>query len=382
MGQELKKIKIVVASILKPANDVRMCSKLGKSLVDSGNFELHSIGAHIHANASHAITLYFLPACKRISWKRVLQPLRVFKLLWRIKPQLVIVATHELLWVGVLMKILTRCKLVYDVQENYYRNILFTNAFPKLLRYVLALYVRGKEIIVTPWVDHFVLAERCYQQELSFVKPKYITIENKVEAPVHKIYRHHNTDGNIKLLFTGTLAESTGVFYAINLAKKLHACNNAVRLKLVGYCSQPNTCDAINESIKECSFISLTGGYGLVSHEIILDAIEQADFGIIAYPANPSTANKIPTKLYEYIGYALPILLISHAPWVRMCEPYPACIAVDFNNPDVSSILEHMQNKNFYAVAPAHVYWHEECVPFINLIHKLLNQDLKLKMNN
>ena len=99
----------------------------------------------------------------------------------------------------------------------------------------------------------------------------------------------------------------------------------------------------------------------LAPHTKILDLIRDADYGIIAYPPNPSTANSIPTKLYEYLGFRLPILLVSHPVWSSLANRYQTAIEIDFQHPDASAYLSRMRHELFYPVDPQDVYWdHEE----------------------
>jgi hypothetical protein len=49
---------------------------------------------------------------------------------------------------------------VYDLQENYYQNIRYTDTYPPVIRHLLASTVRSVERISAPLVDHFLLAEK------------------------------------------------------------------------------------------------------------------------------------------------------------------------------------------------------------------------------
>ena len=66
--------------------------------------------------------------------------------------------------------------------------------------------------------------------------------------------------------------------------------------------------------------IELSGNGSLVPHTAILEAASQADFGLVAHQPNPSNENCIPTKIYEYLGIQLPMLLQNH-PLLGICNP-------------------------------------------------------------
>ena len=118
----------------------------------------------------------------------------------------------------------TGCRVIYDIRENYFRNILYTDAFPSFLRIFIASYVRVKEWITFPFINFYFLAEAGYAGEISFMGNKKVVIENKVKRiPLPPSTKKSAKDGSIHLLFSGTLATTTGVFVAIELATKLHA---------------------------------------------------------------------------------------------------------------------------------------------------------------
>lgn len=369
--QEIKKRRIVLASVLKPVNDPRMLEKIGSSLEQK--YEIHIAGQPGNVIHYPSITFHELKPFTRLSIARLFAPLKILKKVIAVKPALLIICTHELLSVALMAKILIRCRVVYDVQENYWQNIYYGKAFPYYLRPIVAAFVRAKEWMLSPLVDYYLLAERSYQHELGFTKAKAVVVENKLKkTTTWWLDKKSQTDGNIHLLFSGTLAETTGVFNAIKIAASLHSIEPRVRLLIIGYCPHHNTFDEIKSEIADKAFITLQGGDQFVSHGDILAAVYTADFGIIAYPPNPSTANAIPTKLYEYLGCRLPILLINHARWTDICKPYPAAITVDPEHFDVNGVLKDIRSKSFFTSLPDDVYWESEEKKLLSTIQHLL----------
>jgi glycosyltransferase involved in cell wall biosynthesis len=358
--QEIKKRRIVLASVLKPVNDPRMFEKMGQSL--SAYYDVHIIGTSNALDVSDtSIVFHPLTAYTRLSIDRILAPLRILKKVLDIKPDLLIICTHELLWMVLITKVFLRCKVIYDVRENYYRNILYTRTFPRGVRIFIALYVRLKEWITSPFITLFFLAEAGYEHELEFVKNKKVILENKVKKiPQQAPKKWSETDGNIHLLFSGTLAVTTGVFIAIELASKLHEKDQKIRLHIIGFSPLHYVYQEIKKQIKDKPFIQFKGDDKPVPHPEILQAIQAADSGIIAYPPNLSTQNTIPTKLYEYMGCALPILLIDFSPWVKMCQPYHAAIPFNMKNFNAREILRALKTSRFYTSLPLTVFWEIE----------------------
>lgn len=315
------KKRIVIASVLKPLNDTRMTEKMATTLAEDPLHEVHVIGFPSAMPADARITYHTFPAFKRLSLARVLTPLRILRSLVRIKPAIVIVTTHELLAAAVITKMLLGTRVVYDVQENYYLNIKHTIAFPALLRAPIATYVRCKERMASVFVDRFILAEGVYAQQLGFVKDRFTLVLNKARRPGLETAQRLP----MQLVFTGTLSRSTGVFRAIELAKKFHANDPKVKLQILGYAAIEAERNELFKVVRSCQFLELVGGDKLVNHEIIVDAISRAGAGVIAYSPNPATAGRIPTKLYEYIGSGLPLIFIDSDPaWLELARHHNA----------------------------------------------------------
>jgi glycosyltransferase involved in cell wall biosynthesis len=368
--QEMKKRRIVLASVLKPVNDARMYEKMGASLARSEQYEIHIIGYPSNmVDGNTAIRFHPLKKFKRLSPGRLAARLKTLQISIKVKPDLLIVTTHDLLIVAFLIRILFGTKIIYDIQENNWRNILYTNAFPLGTRTLIAGLIRLKEVIISPFVGHFILAEKCYLNEMPFVKNKSTIVENKCKVP--EGFQRRPDNKFIQLIFTGTLAESTGVFQAIDLAKKLKLIDPRIYLTIIGYGAQYEVLQKIEDETVQNPFIRLVGGKELVPHRTIMNVIATASFGMICYPVSPHLENKIPTKLFEYLACQLPILLQNHRPWVEMCALYDAAIVIDYKQPDAESILMKLRDADFYSKTPEGMTWESEEKKLLNLVQAI-----------
>jgi glycosyltransferase involved in cell wall biosynthesis len=365
----MKKHRIVLASVLKPVNDTRMYEKMGRSLSKIPNCEIHIIGFNAsEENITSFCTLHPMGSFKRTSLKRLIGRLKIFKEILQVKPKVLIVNTHELLGVALLNRILFGTRIIYDVQENYWQNIIWTDAFPKILRTLIALAVRIKEVCLSPFFNLFILAEKAYEKELTFISKKYIIIENKSLLPIG--FKRTGTPTKRRLLFSGTLDESTGVFNAIEFVTSLHKLDDRISLIIIGYCSRPIVFQKIKNLLRDKGFITIIGGDKLVSHDSIVHEIALSDFGVISYPLSPHLIDKKPTKLFEYIHSQLPIILQNHEPWNELSSKWKAAIVVDFSNYEASDILNKMDNTLFYPDTPQDVDWSGEEIKLLKEVNK------------
>ena len=371
---EVKKRTIVIASVLKPVDDTRMFEKIGLSLSETKRYNVHIIGFPARFDNLPEIHFHPLKSFRRVGFKRMLTPWTIFRQVWKLKPDLLIITTHELITIALFAKFFRRTKIVYDIQENYFRNLIYTSNYPGLMRALLAGYVRMKENVASAFFDHFFLAEKSYANEFYFTKHRHTVLENKLKKYPEKLDRTHNGEKkNLALVFTGTLAETTGVFTAIEIAVKCHTVAPSTTLTIIGYCSQPKVLDKIKNTIEPYDFIKLIGGDKLVPHSEIIDQIKSASAGIISYPFNKSTYNCFPTKLFEYLGYKLPIILIQHPRWEELCETYNAAVVFDPKHMHTKDIVEALRTQSFYKSEPSEVFWESEQPKLIRILQFMLS---------
>jgi glycosyltransferase involved in cell wall biosynthesis len=355
----MKKNVVVIASALKPVTDPRMYEKIGMALVRRENHEVHVMG---FCSRKHVCVpnMYFhvLLCANRLSWKRFTVSLKYYKKLLEVKPDLIVVNSPDLLIVTIAYKILFRPAFIYDIHENYYYNLVYGSSFPMFIRNMFAVFVRGVEWCTRPFADAYLLAERCYARELPFVKDKYEIVENKYE-PLSDVLVVPRRRGRYRLLYTGTIAESYGIYEAVALAKALHRVDARYTLTVIGYEARPAERQRLRELVKDETYIRLVGVDHPVPHEQIIRAIGEADLALTPYRDNRSFRDKIPTKFFEYIYHRIPFVIPRNPAWEAFCCPYGAAMAIDFFHFDAPLLSSQFQALTFY-----NYYNHYEDIQF------------------
>ena len=372
----MEKPKVVIASLLKPVDDTRMFEKFGLSLAEIGKYDINIIGFESkNERSADDITLHSLGNFRRDSITRFFKPLQVLKVLVKVKPKIYIANTHDLLIVSTIYKIIFGCTFIYDVRENYKKNILNTTVFPKPLRPLIAMWVRIKEWLSKPFIKHYILAEKVYEKQLPFLGNEFTILENKyIPLPgMHTAYRNPEPH-TINLVFTGTIAESNGVFDAIEMTKKLHALNQDIRLRIVGYCALKKDLLRLQDTIKDTSYIELNGGDHLVPHSEIIEAIEKADFGFVLKKANNGVnEEKLLTRLFEYTANKLPIIALDNPTWIEFCGQFNAAIHINPSNFNPQKTLDLMLSGKFYTKGDVtSSLWETESLRLKDLINSLI----------
>ena len=356
--------RILIGSILKPTNDSRMYEKIGKSLSLLANTEIHIAG--LKSDQVNESNLFFYPifSSTRISISRFIAPWKFLIRAVKVKPHTIIVSTHELLLVTYLYKILFGCKFIYDVQENYYHNILYTDAFSSLIKPIVARWVRFKEQVTKKQIDGYLLAEKIYLMELADrIKEPVLILENKYvgTAPNTVKIVTIKDEPKIKLLYSGTIATSYGVFEAIDLAIRLYLKDYRFELTIIGFAPSCRELTNVKNRIAPYPFIKLIGGEKPVNHAEILSAIKTHHIGLLPYRFNESTHLRVPTKLFEYFLNHLPVICSYNPTWKEYVETYQAGIIIQFNDlPPANEILSQIYNAPFFTKGdPQLLIWEE-----------------------
>lgn len=368
---EMKK-RIVIASVLKPVSDTRMAEKIAATLAQDETMDVHVIGYPTAYFPNEKITVHSFAPFARISFKRFTTPLKILRIIRKVKPSVLIVTTHELLGTALLAKLLTSAKVVYDVQENYYLNILHTKAFDSFIKYPIAAFVRLKEIIARTWVDHFFLAEEIYAKQLRFTRGKTTVLENKAKDTLLPQATHIRNPRS--LLFSGTLSESTGVFEAITLAKALYKIEPETTLTIIGFAAIKHELERIRFEVSDLPFIRLIGGSSLVNHQEIVQTITECGAGIIAYELNPATEGRTPTKLFEYIAGGLPIIFTrGNRAWEQLAfQARHPFFVVTSSPPTIQQLRQWLVKSTPRGTVSKAVYWKTEEIKLKTAISALL----------
>lgn len=344
-------VKLLIASVLKPVNDIRMYEKIGTTLGKISTVDVHIIGAKSRATDSSFATFYPIFSTKRWHFSRFFTSWNYFNIIRKVKPEVCIITTHELLIVTCVNKILFGGKIIYDVQENYAKNALYGNTFPIGIRQIIAGWVRLKELMCTPFIDAYLCAEKCYLQELPFILHRpYLLLENKpIETnTVRSNIVQFQFGQSIRFLFSGTLSTSTGVLDALHWVVRFHSVYPATEATFIGYCSRTSEWEQLKKAAEPYSFVRIIGGNSYVKPSEILSVIPQHHFGLLAYQVNPATQNRIPTKLYDYLYWKLPILYTPNTMWEDKIKKVGAGWPVEFTQLPTLELVNQLLHTTYF----------------------------------
>ncbi len=348
MSEKLK--RIVLASVLKPLDDPRMFEKFARTL--ARHYEVHIIGYNSGLPQGAARNIYFhpLPRFPKNNLRRLWLHGFILKKILSVKPHLLVVHAVELLPVAVLYKLRFFRPVVYDVRENYFRNIRHQPVYQHWWRLPLAVCTRLLEMLSWPLVSCFFVAEKGYLKEMPFLKSKAVLLENKF-APLEGLQRNrqpYKGQGTIKLVYCGTISETFGALEAITLASNFN--NNGIKAELVmaGRIAGKQLARHLKLYEQNLPFLTLVTGSPLLSHRQVMEQLLDADFAVLSYRVNKSTRNCIPTTMYECIANQIPMIVQQNRLWEEICQPLNAAVFTDFSDFHPVELYQQLVNTQFY----------------------------------
>lgn len=364
-------ISVVIGSVLKPVDDVRHYHKLGLSMAKTNKYEVNIIGFNSKKTPSHPhIRFYPIFSFSRLSFRRLFAPFVFLRFLILLRPKVIIVNSYEYLIVTAVYRIFYPCFFFYDIQENYYLNVRYLSSLSILLRWPAAALIRAVECASSPFVHHFILAEKSYST-LPFVGHRWTVLENK-SVVGEKLAPHNSKFERPIFLLSGTLSLTYGLRESLDAFLRLRKLFPGSSLLICGKTHDEQSEVFIQRSREQYTEISYNGGPKGVPYDEIVAAIQKADFGLVFYPDNPAIDSCFPTKIWEYMSVRLPMIVQEGKNWTPYCLGKSAAVTIERIQADGSFPLTFAEFP-FYPPDQNYgdIYWSMEEEKFLSLLEKV-----------
>ncbi|MCS7004829.1 MAG: hypothetical protein NZM38_05835 [Cytophagales bacterium] len=342
-------MKVLFATVLKPVTDTRVAEKLAPLFFPKA--EVHIFGRIISFEKKFPFVFHDAGIKTRAFRSRWRAQIAFVKTLVRLNPTIVVVGAIELLWIAFCLKKILGFYLIYDIRENYRRNVRYQNIYPILSKPLLLIWIWITEALSVLFVNEYWLAEVGYEQELSFFKKKsYKIVENKF-AIYHFFYSpkvpiSFKEKPIITFAIVGTLSETFGTMRAIRFFEE-YSRYFAARLFITGMAASKNIYEQVMKLSSQINVI-LNVSEIPISHGVILQTMCSSDIVMLPYMPNKSTQNCIPTKLYECLALGIPMLLSENLLWEKLIIPHSAGIFTNFLPSDVKNVHQKIIETVFY----------------------------------
>jgi len=367
-------MKVVHLTTVHLPFDTRIFHKEAKTLAQAG-YDVTLIAQHEGNAVVEGVKILGLPRPRN-------RLARIFGLTWHafrmaIRERADVYHFHdpELLPIGVLLKVFTRAKVIYDVHEDVPEQILTKNWIPTPLRRPLAIVFNVGEKLLARALDAVVVATEGIAEKFQRLNP--VVVHNYPDLGMLPTSSSVPYERKEKVLvYVGGISKIRG---AVEMVRALEYLNPSldVRLELLGR-FEPSRLE------KELQALP---GYRRVHFLEWLpwkeawQRAQRAIAGLVLFHPAPNHTKSLPNKLFEYMAAGLPVVASNFPLWRELVEGNRCGICVDPLDPkEIAQAIEYLlthpeearkMGENGRRAVEEKYNWEEEAKKLLNLYAEL-----------
>lgn len=342
-----KKAKICILSTVHPAFDDRIFHKEAKTLVQAG-YDVTLIAQHDGDTVVEGIRIKGLPKPKNRFTRIFGLTWRAFRLALRQRADVYHFHDPELLPWGVLLKLFTRAKIIYDVHENVPKQILNKEWLPRWSRRLTALVYMLAERGTLPFVDKIVIAEDSYIKNYPG-RENVISIRNYPSFPrfaitIAKTQLERESSKIYNVVYVGGVTKLRGALELVEALKILKESGyQTIALTLIGPVTPLNLDRELQHLIRQYGLTENVHILGPVPHEEVFGILAQSHVGVAILHPDPNYVESLPIKLFEYMAAGLPVVASNFPLWREIVEGNACGLCVNPLDPKaIAEAIEYL----------------------------------------
>ena len=315
--------KVCILSSVHDALDNRVFYREARSLQEAGH-DVTLIAIHERSQVKDGIRIIGLPNVSR--WRRPSLWKEIVQRAVSIDADVYHFHDPELLIVVPLIRLLTGSPTIYDVHEVYADFIRVKEYLPPVVRNTVAELVRVIEPLLARLQSGLIFSDNeiakrfddvgCPKQIL-YNYPARFLIEEGKKATVDKS-NHEKT-----IIHLGFNERNRGTELMVESFRMVCEEIPEARLLVVGGFSPPSLQDEMRDHVSDAGISDSVNITGKVPFEEVGEYLSESSVGWVPWQPFSKNNLNIPTKLFEYMAYQLPIVssrLKSTRPFVHEGE--------------------------------------------------------------
>jgi glycosyltransferase involved in cell wall biosynthesis len=331
---------VTILSSVHLALDNRVFYREARSLRDAG-YVVNLIAVHDREEVKEGIHIIPLPPVRR--WKRPFLWLMLFDMARKTQADVFHFHDPELLLVSPVLRWLTGKPTIYDVHEVYADFVQVKDYIPTWLRNPVAQLIGWLEPRLARWQSGLIFADGQIAATFSGVdRPKTTLFNFPSRQLVEKAAmwsrgaEERGSGGGLTIdncqlsivncergpvvLYLGGMERNRGTGLMMAAFEQVLDQMPEARLFLVGHFMPGELEQEVRDDARARGIAHAVTITGRVSFEQIGHYLRQASVGWVSWQPFAKNKKNIPTKLFEYMAYGLPVVtsdLASVRPFVR-----------------------------------------------------------------
>ncbi len=318
--------KVCHLSSVHQLNDIRIFHKQCASLAADG-YDVTLIACNAAVEQSSRVRLIGLSEKKTRLKRMLFGAYQTYKLAKKQEVDIYHFHDPELLPYGLLLKIKTGARVVYDSHECYSEFFLQKEWLPLYLRKVVSLSIKILENFVVKRIDLVIAATPHIANRFQSNAPCVATIKNyalKNEFACSHSVMAGKRDG---FCYVGAISKVRGI---LPLMDSLDNIEPDIKFYLAGTFTELD----IEVLVKEHRNWHRVTFVGQVSREQVAAIYRKSFAGIVTLLPAPNHLFSLPIKLFEYMSAGIPVVGSNIQLWENIIKKGDCGICVDPSSPE------------------------------------------------
>lgn len=316
--------------------DTRIFHKECKTLVNAG-YHVSLIAQHDKHEIVDGVELIPIPKyqgrIKRILWGSYM----AFRLAWGLKADVYHFHDPELMPWGILLALITKARVIYDVHEDYSKKMKYKAWLPKPARILSYWGVKIAERITDKIVNGIITPTEDIEKNFSREKTQVIKNYPIISLLSQKPEQPRTLQDNFELVFTGGYTDQTGIIQIVQALELVKTPQT--RLTLLGR----EIHSYVREEIQALPGYSKVDYKGFVPFEKMYNYLHSAAIGLVCNQPKLGYELALSTKLFEYMSVGLPVIASNFELWKKVVEENKSGIIVDPENPkEIAAAIDQL----------------------------------------
>lgn len=304
-------MKVCILSSVHLALDNRIFYREARSLINGG-FDVTILAIHNKSEIIDGIHIIGLPNRKR--WKRPFLWWKILILANNESADIYHFHDPELLLISPIIKFLTNKPIIYDIHEAYPDFIKVKDYLPAWVRYTLAWLFKWLEPLLARFQDGLIFSDGEIAKSFKGISIPKVTLYNFPSSEFIEKAIKESKSANGKqpiILYLGGLERNRGTRLMIEAFDHVHQKRPDAKLLLVGHFMPPELVTEVEADIKSRHLNGCVTITGRIPFANIGDYLQKSAIGWLPWQPYAKNEKNIPTKLFEYMAYGLPIVSSS-----------------------------------------------------------------------
>ena len=263
-------------------------------------------------------------------------PFKAIRELKKLNPHIIHIHDPELIFSGIFFRFLN-IKVIYDVHEDYPKQVMSRYYLPFFLRKSLSIIITILDYLLLWKFSFIITATDSIKKSLINKSNKVMTINN---YPIIEKMIINKKQKN-SLVYVGLISEIRGIR---ELIQSLSNSDKISALNLIGNFSN----EKLYNDVKKYDGWKKVKYYGKLERSEVKKILSKSEVGIVTFHPEPNHVESQPNKLYEYMESGLPVIISNFKKWKNIINKYKCGVVVDpLNINDISKAYDKIfDNKN------------------------------------